>query len=193
MVFDNVQHDIALKDYVPKTGCGSILLTSRDPDSRYGLGISGCRVASFDNDDSAQFLFQSLPYSDLGDPLEQRAAKSLLRELGGLPLGIRQIGNFIRESGSRIQECVTLLANKAEERDILSDESGLSVVPYSSSLSKTWEASVNQLDRGSLSILSLLSFFDPDCIQSQFTKEIRQLTPRFRRFFPDTVTSVQYD
>ncbi|KAF4447328.1 TPR-like protein [Fusarium austroafricanum] len=88
-------------------------------------------------------------------------------------------------------DCVAVLANKAEEWDILSDEGGFSGVPYSSSLSKTWQASVSQLDRNSLSILSFLSFFDPDCIQNQFI-EMRRSTPNFPKFFPDTDTSVKW-
>ncbi|KAJ8133572.1 hypothetical protein O1611_g62 [Lasiodiplodia mahajangana] len=190
MVFDNVEHDFLIQDHVPKTGSGSILLTSRDPELQYGTGMPGCRVASFSQEDSAQFLLQSLPRSNISDPLEQAATEVLLKDLGGLPLGIRQIGNFIRESGSSIQECVALLADKAEEQEILSDESGLSRVPYSSSISKTWQASVSQLDRTSLSILSTLAFFDPDGIQSQFTKGIQQITAKCRDLFPDAASSV---
>jgi hypothetical protein len=185
MIFDNLEHDIPITEYVPKTGSGSILLTSRDPDCQYGLGIQGCRITSFGEDESTEFLYRALPNRNSSDPDELRAAKTILKGLGGLPLGIRQIGGFIRESGSTIKDCATLLTNKSEEREIFSDEGGFSTVPYSSALLRTWRVSINQLDKGTLGLLSVLSFFDPDSIQRKFLSAVEACSSKFPRLFPD--------
>jgi hypothetical protein len=184
-VFDNVESQDALQDYMPAGGSGAVLITSRNPDSQHGLSISGLKVPCFDADEGSAFLFSMLPGVDGTEHNNRSAAISLTKKLGGSPLGLKQIGGFIRETGCGVEELLQLLTDKAQEKQIFEDSTGFASLGYSHNLSAAWKISLSRLDKLTLSLLIFFSVVDPDHIPETITTSLRSSIHKYEELFPN--------
>src|SRR5271154_3018649 len=92
------------------------------------------------------------------------AAEEICRLLGGLPLAIGQISDFIRDRGSSYTEFVALY-QKSSTKIIARGEVPLE---YNHTLSTVWELSLQSLPRDASTLQKLIAFFDPDIIEERF-------------------------
>ena len=85
LIFDNAEDQEAVRDFLPSTGGGRVLITSRNPLWPPGRVLE---VPLLGAEDAAEFLI-----SRTGD-LDQQAARELANELDGLPLALEQVGAY---------------------------------------------------------------------------------------------------
>lgn len=184
VVFDNVDDPTLLNDYLPTGRNGSILLTSRDPESQYELAHQGYKVECFDEDEGGGFILAMLPPVNGASNSVREAAKELSRQLGGLALGIKQLGGFIRETGISTDDLLELLNDKDEQRLLLEDQSGFSKLGYSHTVASLMELLLARLDTNSYNILGLFSFLDPDHIPAALVRALEAAFADYTDLFP---------
>lgn len=98
---------------------------------------------------------RNVPYS---------TAESIVEELGGLPLAIRQIGSYILATGL---EPADLLQRYQVDRETASAieewDEGLPL-SYRHTLANVWKFAFDRLSEAAILLLDILSFLDPDAI-----------------------------
>ena len=177
---------------MPNIGDGAILITSRDLESQYSLAIPGCKVECFDSMEAKEFLLNQLPATDLSDEGEIQAAERVISRLGGLPLGIKQMGNFLRESGCTFDALFDLLKDSDQYREIAADSTAFACMDYNHTLASVWAISLSRLDEPSLNLLRMFSFLDPDSISGSVITDLKSFASSLSRFFPIAASTAKY-
>ena len=162
IVFDNADDPELLLEFWPHDGHGSILVTSRDPMARDDLyfGETGLELRELPIDEGAAFL-RSITGNDQA-PGENEASRKIASRLEGLPLAIEQIGAIIRRQRLSLQAFLNIYKGDAE-LEALQDQRIARKRGYEHSIASVW--ALEDLPAGSLAILNIISFLDPDSIQ----------------------------
>ena len=124
LVFDNAPDRALVAPFVPPTGPGRVLITSRNPIWPLGLAVE---VPVLDRQVAAEFLT-----ARTGDA-DRRAALELAAELGGLPLALEQAGAYMQASGRGIAEYLGLFRARRAELLDRGDPAG-----YDKRVATTW-------------------------------------------------------
>lgn len=167
IVFDNADKPEILRDFYPEDGHGSILVTSRDPevnDEDY-FGEAGEEVTALSTDESAEIL-RSLTRSG-NSPDTEESSKVIAKRLDGLPLAIEQISAFIRKNRLTLSQFEKVYRNDEDFEALQSNR----IAPrrgYEHSIAGVW--ALQDLPRGSLALLNIMSFLDPDRMHQEFFK-----------------------
>ena len=192
MIYDNVDDASLLDGYLPALVSGSVLITSRDPAAQHDLAKNGCKVSSFSDNDGREFLLSLLPGFDSTDQGEFENAMDLTSQLGGLPLGLKQMAGFLRESGCSISELSDMVRDVEQDEKVFADVSGFAQLGYSNTLSTLWTISLSRLDKETLNLLTFLSFLDPDGISDHIVKSLQTSRCDFPHLFPSGLNAVRY-
>jgi hypothetical protein len=161
LIFDNVEDLIMLRDYTPIAGTGAILLTSRDPATKFYISPNaGIDLQPLDLQAADEFL-QKLAYQSSSDE-EKKASLELVNRLGGVPIAIAQIAGIINQRDLTFAECMRLY----EEEALIADTRSLALSPatvgYEHSLATVW--ALENLSARALCLLEVLSLLDPDVV-----------------------------
>jgi hypothetical protein len=97
------------------------------------------------------------------DHAEIASAEEICRLLGGLPLAIIQVSEFIRDRASSYTEFLTLY-QKSSAKILARGEVPLE---YNHTLSSVWELSLHNLPHDASTLQKLIAFFDPDAIEER--------------------------
>ena len=179
MIFDNVDSIDAIKDYWPSSD-GSILLTTRKPQvarSARGNPTDCLRILPLDFNNSltmfAKFMGNDEKNSNRGGlrPEEDEATESLLKQLGGLPLGIRQSAALIKSKDWTVAKYLQIYNEEAGNmgkfigglhQDFTLDQD------YGYDLHSVWKVSFDCLKdnevRDAYKLLGILAMLFPDSI-----------------------------
>ncbi|RSL54067.1 hypothetical protein CEP54_010098 [Fusarium duplospermum] len=150
LVFDNVQDGRHLFDFLPSTGAGCVLMTSRNPDLWYRIGTDKIVLEPFTTQESCAVL-SKLTRID-GDFTE------ISNGLGGLPLALSQVARFIIRAQLSLDQSARVFS-QAKQDD---------APTYLDPMRDVWsvlETSFRDLPSSSLAVLQVLSFLDPDFIR----------------------------
>ena len=150
-----------LSRFLPQTGTGSILVTSRDEGTAFGLTGGRKQVLRVDvmsEDDTIALLTKKLPE----DPSDNSAKKELIIELGSVPLAVTQASAYITVQGSRMTVAKYLQLLRHDEKnqtDLLSkNEVDLRRDPgVPNSVIRTWQISFSQIKDQNPAAADLLS------------------------------------
>jgi tetratricopeptide (TPR) repeat protein/nucleoside phosphorylase len=173
LVFDNARDPNDLVDYLPSTGSGHVLVTSRNP--------SWQRIArpfplkTLSQDDATVFLLRRAGRELSAD--EQVAAAELAIELGGLPLALEQAAAFVEETGSSFTEYLSLFN---ERQDVLLSEGALPSEEYPHTVITTWDLAMRQIEEeapAAADLLRLCAFLSPGSIPRDVLIEQSGLLP----------------
>ncbi|KAF8461694.1 hypothetical protein BDZ91DRAFT_369807 [Kalaharituber pfeilii] len=97
LVFDNVDdlESFDINDYIPSTPHGTVIITSRRPESIQGR--RGLEVQQMTNSEAEELLLKSAKLNLPSDECEceKEAASTIVHKLGYLPLAIEQAGAYI--------------------------------------------------------------------------------------------------
>ena len=102
------------------------------------------------------------------NPLLRRqvdCAKELMRQLGGFPLAIMQIANYMLEAQCDILEILDIYSDYYDRDSLLDEDAGMQHMGYPHSLRTVWEISTSRIERAnvnSVHLLQLLALLDPD-------------------------------
>lgn len=163
LIFDNADHPLLLKPYLPLQPRGHILLTTRAHvlDS---IGVArSLDVTEMPQSEAVAFLF-SRTGRNVENADERTAAAALATELGGLPLALEQAAAFMTAHDTPFRDYLTSYHKRQLE---LLNESRPVVGDYPSSVDTTWRlnfAEVNRASEAAGDVLRVSSFLQPESI-----------------------------
>ena len=176
-----------LSSFLPQTGLGSIIITSRDEGTALRLtGLERKQVLQVDimsEDDTMALLTKRLPE----DPSDESAKRKLIAELDSIPLAITQASAYIKLRGKRMtiaRYLEFLRSNEKNQIDLLSkNEMDLRRDPeVPNSIIRTWQISFSRIKEQNPAAAKLLSCM---CMLD------RQGIPEFL-FYEDGVQSLRF-
>jgi len=153
LVFDNVPGPEQVRDFLPPAGDGRVLITSRDA---LWPAKQAVEVLVLDADVAAGFLMDRA-----GDP-DERAARALARELGGLPLALEQAAAYAQATGNSLAAYLALFHQR--RADLLARGP---VPGYGGTVATTWALAFGQLQDsapGAAGLLRLLACCAPEAV-----------------------------
>ncbi len=171
VIFDNLDDIAVAEPFLPKTGPGHLLFTTR----AHSLGGIAQRleVQTMEQETGALFLLRRaglLPLTDMLDraPLEENGlAHKISQEMDGLPLALDQAGAYIKETPSTLQEYLTLYETRRNE---LFQIRGNSEENYPASVATTWALSFERISHhnpAAAELLDFCAFLSPDAIPEE--------------------------
>ena len=110
--------------------------------------------------DTGSKMLLRLVGADSNSETNQKHAEAIIRAIGGLPLVLRQIISFIRSSRISLFEFVEEYVEDLLELSIRTKVAD----DYHHNLNTVWQPSIARLSTDPNSLLSLLSYFQPDKI-----------------------------
>lgn len=160
LVLDNVEEPTLPRTYLPSTGHGHVLMTSRRTDWR---GVTRTLPLEVMSEGEALRLLTGLENLEASPPAELAEAKALARELGYLPLALAQARAYMRETGESFAGYRELL--KTSGAELLFE--GCAHPDYPEPVARTWDLSIRAAERrcsAARPLLELLAFFAPDAL-----------------------------
>jgi tetratricopeptide (TPR) repeat protein len=155
LIFDNAREAGDLKEYIPRSSTGHVIITSRNPAWRHIAFV--VTVETFQRWESVELLLKRTGQQD------EAAAEVLAGVLGDLPLALEEAGAYIEQKGRTIQEYLQLFEKHRQE--LLARAKPPLEYPYT--VGTTWEISFQEVEVSSpfgAKILQLMAFLAPDDI-----------------------------
>jgi tetratricopeptide (TPR) repeat protein len=163
LVLDNVEDPELPRRYLPSTGSGHVLITSRRTDW-HGLARA-LPLEVLPEPQAVQLLCGDKDPATLS-AAEQAEAKALARDLGCLPLALAQSRAYIAERGRSFAGYRKLL--QASRPVVLAK--GRASPDYPASVARTWQVSMEAAEAacaGARPLLELLAFFAPEALPTE--------------------------
>jgi hypothetical protein len=190
LILDNADEIAIVRDFLPATHQGHVLLTTRAQalaDIAQGLSVAPMGV-----EEGALLLLRRARKLDLTAPLdvanvsEHNAAATLAQEFDGLPLALDQAGAYCEETGSTIagylERYRSQRAQLLHRRGRLAKEHPQSVV---ATFALAFEK-VREHNEGAADLLRLCAFLQPDTIPEElFLEAAPELGLRLRELASD--------
>ena len=159
LVFDNVDQIELLLQIWPSNTTGSILITTVYSEVASKRAREVLQLDSFTLETGAHALY-ALTGLEPADKEDADAADELRFLLGGLPLALDQISDFMRSRGRSYKDFLPLYRKSASK--ILSRSKA--PPEYDHTLSTVWDLHLEKLPQESQMLENLLGFFDADGI-----------------------------
>ncbi|MFC5907676.1 FxSxx-COOH system tetratricopeptide repeat protein [Streptacidiphilus monticola] len=154
LVFDNAESPEQIAPFLPTTGTGSVLITSRYP--HWEHVARQLEVTVFTRDESKELLRRR------GQDLSDEDADRLAEALGDLPLAIEQAAAWRAETGMSADEYLRLFEEKKSELLQFS-----APFDYQKSAATAWNVSLDHVERinpAAIQLLQVCAFFAPEPI-----------------------------
>jgi tetratricopeptide (TPR) repeat protein len=169
LILDNADEPSLLGTFLPVSGNGHILITSRAP-SFAAQHIETQRLALPADDDALAFLLHRTSRQDAG-VTERQAAAELAGELGNLPLALEQAAAYLVERHSGFAEYLETFRRKGTALlDRANPQAGTDHGP----LAVTWSLSFAEVERiaqASADLLKAAAVLAPDAIPDELYLE----------------------
>ena len=180
-----------VKDFWPNSGSGSVLVTSRNPESRFTLTKHGTRIEPFERSEAKSFLFSMLPGIDPSDATHSSDAEAICTTLDGLALALKQMAAFTRETGLSLGDLSQCLKDKRQQMELFEDDTGPPKVDYKYTVAIAWDTSFSHLAAEQMNILGCLCFLDPDAIQTVVADGLSSACATNQTLFPGVVNKIK--
>jgi len=170
LIFDHVEQPEDLREYLPQTPHGHVIVTSRNP-GWHGIG-EALPVGVLTREQAIQLLLRRSG----GKESDRDAATKLAEELGDLPLALDQAAAYVGEADATLDYYLGLL--QTHRRKVLAREGATQ--EYPASVATTWEISFQRLEQESpaaAELLNLCGFLAPDAIPLDLIAEGRGQLP----------------
>ena len=159
LVFDNVEDHDLLDQIWPASTNGSVIITCRSLSLAAKRATDVMHLRCFSTETGVEVLYSLTGLQPSSDS-EAAAAKEMFHLLGGLPLAMVQISEFINDRGYSYEELLPAYQKSANK---IFARSG-APVQYEHTLDTVWNVSFECLSTESRALLNILAFFDPDLI-----------------------------
>jgi tetratricopeptide (TPR) repeat protein len=153
LIFDNARDAAAVAGVLPPAGDGQVIITSQNPE---WPGDQAVEVPVLNVDTTAKFMM-----ARTGDQ-DERSARLLAGELGGLPLALEQAAAYMRATGQDIAGYLALYEEGRAGLLARGDPAG-----YDKRVTTTWSLAFAQLEEHAptaVGLLRLLAWCAPDAI-----------------------------
>ena len=168
LVLDNAPGPAEVRDYIPRSAAGHVLITSRN--QAWGGVASPLRLEVFERRESVRFLLDRTGEGDEG------VADALADELGDLPLALAHAVAYVEDTGRSLAGYVELLRQRREDLLARGDPSA----QYPASAAAAFELSFERLEADSpagAALLNLAAFLAPDDIPTSLISEGAERLP----------------
>ncbi len=191
VIFDNVDDLAMVAEFLPTTGRGAILLTTRA--HAVGNHLKKIELEKLSLKESVEFLLGRMGkkgYAGLNafTETERPAAEHLCTLMDGLPLALDQAAAYIEEHRCTLAEYVSLY--ERQRADFLRFRNSVDTRDYPDSVATTWHLSFQQIQASptATDLLHLLAFLHPDVIHLKELLRHRgaELTPSLKAMAKDT-------
>lgn len=162
LIFDNVEQIDILLQVWPSSEKGSILITTRSPSVASKRATKVMHLESFPMDKALEAL-NSLTGLDHKKYENSAAANDICQLLGGLPLAIVQMSEYIRDRGYSYEEFLRIYRKSASKIHA----KGETPMEYYHTLSTVWDISLQNLPQDASILQNFTAFFDPDKIEER--------------------------
>jgi tetratricopeptide (TPR) repeat protein len=157
-IYDNADADDFdkwLKEYIPQSGKGHILVTTRSSNFPRSKSID---IIVFNESEAVIFL--KYRTQKIGDEYSDDLAKKLAEHLQYLPLALEQAAAYIVETPNvTYQDYINMLT----ERGVESFEQENYLVDYASIINLTWNISMQKItNEGARQMFNMCAYFAPD-------------------------------
>lgn len=159
LIFDNVENHDLLDQIWPASTKGSVIITCRSHSLAAKRATEVMHLRCFSTETGVDVLY-SLTGLQPSSESDASAAKELFQLLGGLPLAMVQISEFINDRGYLYEEMLPVFKKSANR---IFAKSG-APVQYEHTLGTVWDVSFERLSNESRALLNILAFFEPDLI-----------------------------
>jgi tetratricopeptide (TPR) repeat protein len=175
LILDNDDDLGMVRDFLPETSTGHVLLTTR----AQAVGRLARRIGldRMEQEEGALFLLQRAGILDAEESLDkasshdQRNALAIVQEMDGLPLALDQAGAYVEETGCGLSGYLT----RYQQRQIdLLNKRGEYTFDYPESVATTWSLAFEKVEQQSLAaadLLRLCAFLAPDTIPEEIITE----------------------
>jgi tetratricopeptide (TPR) repeat protein len=153
LIFDNAEKYDCILPAIPKSGRGSILLTTRLSQGEW-LGEI-LQLSVFSEAEAVDFLRRRTGLED------KDRADELAWQLGGLPLALEQAGAYIVEN--ELKSYVTYIDLLKKDGLTIFDENE-NITDYEQPLKKTMRISLREIKHEAKLLLQMIAYFMPDDI-----------------------------
>lgn len=168
LVFDNANRRDDIRDYLPRSSTGHVIVTSRDRDWK---GVAHpLEVKKMPRAESVEFLLKRTSQEDA------ESAALLADELGDLPLALEQAGAYIDATSETLASYLELF----REHHARLLRRGTPSTNYPDTVATTWDisfAEVRKQSPVSEDLLNLCAFFAPDAIPLQVIRASAEHLP----------------
>jgi len=164
LVFDNAGEPADIREYLPRSAAGHVIITSRNP--AWGAVARPLGVQVFERFTSVEFLLKRTGQTD------REAAGKLAEALGDLPLALEQAAAFIEATGESVSGYLRMFRERQAE--LLKRPSPSS----DTTVATTWELSFQQIEGRSppaAALLNLCAFLAPDDIPLDIVQQAAKL------------------
>jgi hypothetical protein len=164
LVFDNAETLETVQDYLPESGTGKVLVTSRNQE--WSRVAETLEVDVFARQESIRFLQRR------NEEISEADADRLAEALGDLPLAIEHASAWLAVTGMEIGEYLGLLTQKREELAALVPSPG-----YEMPVAAAANIALDRLaveNPAALQMLQVCSFFAPEPINQAIFTGARQ-------------------
>ena len=145
-----------LRDYLPSTGEGAIIVTSRDPLAKsYSDSNDGIDLEPFSSQEASTLMMELAGCESTSENKEQ--SFELATRLDELPITITQIAVMIHRRDLTFKEFMGIYEEELSKQELL-----LGQDQYSHTLSTIW--ALEELRAPARKLLDVLALLDPDCI-----------------------------
>jgi hypothetical protein len=171
-----------LREFLPNTNRGSVLVTSRD--KNLISQFKGHELNELDEDNAVRLLKsltnfnQSRLTTERLKEEEEAAAAKIVEQIGYLPLGIHQAANVIVSDACRLTAFLSAYNNMElieDSQEIRLIKQASTTYPYS--LRTVWKMNFERLNADQRSLLNVMAFLDPDRVQERLLNDGGNDTP----------------
>ncbi len=168
LIFDNAESSTTLRDYLPVSSVGCILVTTRVArTSNYLRSQSHVTHIYLDKLGTvpASKLFLQLSFKDPSET-NSKNASVIVDKLGGLPLAIEQVAAYIHSIGMKLEEFLDLYDKTLQERP----KSATGSHAWSYEIVASW--ALGSLSAAAGSLLRVYSYLDPDGMKDSILTDL---------------------
>ncbi|KAK4569338.1 hypothetical protein LTR86_003100 [Recurvomyces mirabilis] len=173
LVFDNVEDDDDLLDFLPTSGGGSILLTSRNPLAgntirRRVKHFTPISLEPWTSAEAIEFLRGVV--SDHATRQDDAVIAEVAARLDCLPLALRQMGTVMQDRKLDFRTFLELYNDEVTSTGLHGSTLPQSNTRYEYNLSTVLR--LEKVPDSCLSVLQVMSLLDPDLISSEFMQAV---------------------
>ncbi|KAK0645418.1 hypothetical protein B0T16DRAFT_411136 [Cercophora newfieldiana] len=168
LIFDNADNLDLIKDFLPPSNYGSILVTSRDPLAKTHFIGGGIDLPPMTNSECALLLQKQM--DEVGNTAAYKAALKLVEKLGTVPLAISQIATQIRRNQMTIDE---YLGRHSDGSSLLAELNKVTSLPpkeqYNFTVATVW--GLEDFSGSALTLMRVMAFLDPDGVAESILEQ----------------------
>ena len=160
LVFDNAQDWETLRTCWPCSTHGSIILTAQNPEFAQ-VATKEIALKPLDDTEGAGLLLKHLRDENKTEE-QQKHARSISFELGGLPLAIAHVAGYLSQSGESLQKFLEQFSERVHSAKVFQMDAPMTTFQYERTLGVVWDVALQRLSPDALQLIQILSMMNPD-------------------------------